>query len=142
MPQTWKKIVLLAGGIWVVSLLLPGFTRIDQTHTSIPGLYCFLMGWTVAFSLPGLAWLANIPFLIALKRMWRGTLDQKTVTLAGVASILTAFAFTLTKIPANEGVTRYDKVHPSLGCYVWIVSIWLFFICVSILSRRNRSLTK
>jgi hypothetical protein len=114
--------------LWVIALLLPAYTISGSPETTlVPGWFCLLMGWTYAFSLTGLAWLANIPFFMAAVRVYRQKEIKKAAILAAAASMMSFFALLYSSYPANEGITHYYRATPSIGCYTWVGAIIITF---------------
>jgi hypothetical protein len=126
-PNTGKTIfTILIPAIWSIALICPAYS--DKTF----GVTCFALGWTMLFTniLAFLAWLANIPFVVAYF-MFAVTRRKTTLLVAMILSVFAFIfsfgAFTVSEIMENEGGGK-SPVGVYYGTFVWMSSLLLLVI--------------
>lgn len=122
---------------WAIALALPAFS--DGT----PGILCFIFGWTCIFTnfFAFVAWLGNIPFIIALFLFFFGKARGTFIAALILSSIAVLFSFgavTISEIATNEAGSMHP-VSASYGTFVWMISEILLMCGAIICTARARS---
>lgn len=135
------KWIFGAGSIllWLIAAGLPAFS--DGTA----GATAAAFGWAMLFdgnTLAFLAWLGNLPWLIALIMLFSGTREKilwRAVILSAVAVLFSFGALTVVKLATNEGGATHEA-HPTTGTFIWMLSeIVLLCGCIACALRGTRN---
>jgi hypothetical protein len=113
-----RTVILASSTLFALSLILPVF-KFEQ-HSPVIGVTVLMWGWW-GLLLGQTGWLANFPFLYALRTFSKGRAFASRV--ASIAALLTSLtSFYATEWSFNEGNPTKIVAHGA-GFYVWLVSL-------------------
>lgn len=126
---TSRQLVLVALGLWLVSIALPGLyfpSNIDD-HNFYPGINILLLGWMGALAFV-FSWYANPLFLFACIKL---LISKRTAWFSAVlAVVLAASMFYYSEIPGSS--TELRVYGYGWGAYLWCTAILLLPVAVRV----------
>lgn len=116
-------IAAIALGCWVLSLPLTGLV-LYSGQRKLPGYEILAMGWLSPIVL-NFAWFANVFFLFAITRLFRGDVPLFS---SAFAAILAFDIFRFHEFMLNEGGGSTPVYGYGWGAVLWVVSIFLLLV--------------